>query len=422
MLWLAAWLSLEGTFVVGGGAKGPHAMVRDPGSDTVFAAFISNDTLFIYKAYLDLANDTVIWVKAHTYPYSNLEEVDIEVTPSYIYIAASQYLLNQYNAFLIVIDRSTWVIEGTFSVDDWSPTVNTKSVSLAVNYPCVALPTYRRVFMSYWNDSTNTVNVLIYQPSSGDTSVEVVTTVPSERKTSLAFVCDTSVTPTERRLLLAISSGTYTGVYTSTDGGLTWSYLTGFSGTNPYAFAVDKGPYAGIAYQYSGDVYVRFSDDGGASFSSYLVATDAYRPSATILRDTLWIAFLTGESPDTTYDTLHVGVRKGPIIGLTFGSIDTINTVKNVYTEWRPSIAGTFHPDEGRMVLVTWNRKIVYPRVAYNYDVVSLATAYPEIRGAAGGSSVQVYDVSGRRLPSIPWRKGVYFVVSDGKVLKVIRR
>lgn len=419
MLWVIAWLTPEGNIRISGGARGPQDAVRDPQSDTVFAAFIGGDSLFIYKAYLDIGNDTVLWEKWKSYYMPGLTEVDIEVDPNHIYVATTSYIYNQYNAALNVIDRSTGV-KRTFGVEN-SPYTNTKSISLTTNYPCIISPLFRRVFMSYWNDSTNTINIMRYNPTSDDTVIMTVTTVSSDRKTSLAFVCDTSTST--RKVLLAISSSTYTNVYESTDGGNTWSYTTGFSGYNSYAFAVSQGPYVGIAYEYSGSAYVRFSTDGGETFTPYLVMSNAYYPSGTILGDTLWIAFLTGNPPDTLYDTLYVGVRRGWIGAITFGNVDTLNSGIIVYTRWKPSIVGMANTD-GRIVMVVWNRRYLLSgtRIAYNYDALSLSVDYPERKVYEEVIQKEIYDVMGRKYPYLPHRKGIYFVVGGGRIIKIIKR
>jgi len=148
------WESSDGNLALSGIDDKYFDVVKDPRSDTLFAAVTYQDSIVLYKGVVDYGGRTITWSRWTSYSYGgDLRNPDMAVDGSYVYVAFSKaYSSTDHDIRLLKVNRSDatkYMYSFSYSVDfEDYPTVTT-------DYETFSSAVY--VYYAYWNADKDSV-------------------------------------------------------------------------------------------------------------------------------------------------------------------------------------------------------------------------------------------------------------------------
>ncbi len=460
------WETSDGMMTSSGLDEKYHDVVKDPHSDTLFAAVIKGtDSIIVYKGIIDWTTPTITWSRWVGWGYPTggpLLDPSIAVSANYVFVGFSKYYSStDIDPRILKINRST---SSTYLYYISSSLDYERSTVITTDYEEYVATTY--VYFAYWNDNKD--SVMFARIDNPDT-----TTFTSYNGIAYSFGSSTNVQRLSIDYFFSGGSKLYIA-YTSADTvlladgspfGSSWTerVSTFRRGYFPHIKGYRGGPYLAVVYSYPWsstdyDCDLQYSTDAGATFTQYSCSAstdDELWPTVAFAADSVWVAMLRGDKEttvDSLTDTLYVMVAKHSLSGSSWLSRDSINDPAYKYgtlITWHPVIVGPEDTVSTKQFLhVSWARRFGITSdfdIRYDYNFFSTPTSIAEkvkpvditkVYSAKGGIYIsgkgeyKVYTASGRivssgriygsKLLNLP--KGAYIVELNKKFRTVVVR
>ncbi len=438
-------------------------VVKDPRSDTLYAAVTYGDSVVLYRGTIDYVGRTITWSRWTSHAFTRaIHNPDIAVDGKYVYVAfAILFSATDHDPALLQFKRSDGSIYG---YGYWFPSPDFEDFpTVTTDYESYSAADY--VYYAYWDaDKDSVMFVRIDDPDSTDyTSYGGIAYAVGDHTTVNRMSMDYFNDGDSSHLLLAyMTNGDTVLLADGSPFGSSWTARAANFGVGyfPYIKALSGTPYVGVVYsrpwsETDYDCYIQYSTDGGASFTRYGCGTttlDELWPTMTFAADTVWVSYLRGDKDtpvDSITDTMSVMVAALPLSGGYALRSDSINDPSyryGVLTTWHPVITGPEDTAASKQFLhVAWSRRYLNIRdfdVYMDYHFFDVATNTEEAPSSATSRPVvlrngvevsgyyRIYDISGRLVGSgyaegskfIPLRKGSYFVKTRNGLRSIIIR
>ncbi len=455
------WESSDGYLAASSLDEKYFDVVKDPRSDTLFAAVVRPDSVVLYKGVVDYVGRTVSWSRWTTYVYSgDLRNPDLAVDGNYVYVAFSKaYSATDHDPRLLKVKRSDttkylYYISLAGDFEDF-PTVTTDYEQYTSVY----------VYYAYWN--ANKDSVMFARVSNPDTTTFTsyggIAYAVGDTSTVNRLSIDYFYSNGSKLFLAYMTNGDTVLLADGSPFGSSWTERSASFGKGLFPHIKGKvgGPYLAVVYTYpysstDYDCKLQYSTDTGSTFSSYncgFSLDDELWPTVAFAADTVWVTMLRGdkETPvDSVTDTMYVMISAHPITGGTWIYRDSINDPNYKYgvlTTWHPVITGPEDTLASKQFLhVAWARRFGNTSdfdVRMDYHFFDVSTATEEAPSTPTGSDVvvvkgglklkgsyHIYDLSGRLVDHgyaedgrfVRLKEGSYFVRTSSGVRTVIVR
>ena len=443
------WESTDGDLALTGIDDKYFDVVKDPRSDTLFAAVTYRDSISLYKGTVDYVGRTITWNHWTSYSYSGyLSNPDLAVDGKYVYVAFSKtYSGSDHDPRLLKVKRSDaskylYYISSSTDFEDF-PTVTT-------DYETYSSAVY--VYYAYWNANKDSVMfVRIDNPDTTTfTSYGGIAYATGDTSTVNRMSIDHFYSNGSRLFLAYMTNGDTVLLADGSSFGNSWTARAAVFGKGYFPNIKGRrgGPYVAVVYSYPWtstdyDCRIQYSTDTGSTFSQYscsALTLDELWPTVAFAADTVWVAMLRGDketSVDSITDTMSVIVAALPLSGGSWIYRDSINDPNyryGVLTTWHPVITGPEDTTASKQFLhVAWARRWANTSdfdVRMDYQFFGTATNTEEAPTVSendvvvmkGGvkvkGSYRIYDISGRLVGKgkaesftfVPLRRGFYFV------------
>ncbi|NPB04465.1 MAG: T9SS type A sorting domain-containing protein [Thermotogae bacterium] len=454
------WRSLDGSLALGGYDEKYFDVVKDPRSDTLFAAVVITDSVVLYKGIVNFGSSSISWSRwVSYYYYGTLHNPSIALDSTHVWVAFSKiYSSSDHDVRILRVNRSdgsTYLYGVSYAIDyEDYPTITTDYEYYSSSW----------IYMAYWNaDKDSVMFVRIEYPDS--------TVVSSYGGIAYAVGGDTTVNRLSidyfnsggSKLLLAyMTNGDTVLLADGSPFGSSWTERSATFGKGyfPYVRGYRGGPYFAVVYTYpfsssDYDCRLQYSTDAGASFTSYSCSAsldDEIWPTVAFAADTVWVTMLRGdkETPvDSVTDTMYVMVAAHSISGGSWIYRDSINDPSfkyGVLTTWHPVITGPEDTTTGRQFLhVAWSRRFANTGdfdVRTDYHFFGSSTGVVELPQPVNGKlevsngslyvkgNYKVYNTAGRlvakgsssTLTRVDLKPGTYFVKTSSGMRTIVVR
>ncbi len=436
-------------------------VVKDPRSDTLFAAVVVQDSVLLYKGVVDFSGRTVTWSRWVSYYYSGyFLNPSIAVDGAHVWVAFSKaYSASDHDPRLLRVNRSDnstylFYLSASTNYEDY-PTVTTDYEEFNAYW----------IYLAYWNANKDSVMfVRVEYPDSnvvnsiGGIAYAVGDNSTVNRMSIEYFGNDYS----DRLFLVYTTNGDTILLADGSPLGDVWTERAATFGKGffPHAKGYRGGPYFAVVYTYpysssDYDCRIQYSTDTGATFHQNTCSAttdDELWPTVAFAADTVWVAMLRGDKDtpvDSTTDTMYVMVAALPLSGGYWIHRDSINDPNYKYgvlTTWHPVITGPEDTTSGRQFLhVAWSRRYANTgdfdvRTDYHFFGITTATeeapvvSSDDVSVVKGGLKVRgaysIYDLSGRLVGQgnaesgqiVRLKSGSYFVKTPSGIRAVVVR
>ncbi len=455
------WESLDGILARTSGLDEKYFdVVKDPRSDTLYAAITLRDSIVLYRGVVNYSSRSISWSRWTSYSYSgDLRNPDMAIDGNYVYVAFSKvFSSTDHDPRLLKVRRSDatkymYYLSLAGDFEDF-PTVTT-------DYETYSSAVW--VYYAYWNANKDSVMfVRIDNPdtttytSYGGIAYAIGDTGTANRMSIDHFYSSGA------KLFLAYMTNGDTVLLATSSFGSSWTARSASFGKGlfPHVKGRRGGPYVGVVYTYpysstDYDCYIQYSTDGGSSFNWHSCGTtldDELWPTMAFAADTVWVSYLYGDKDtpvDSITDTMRVIVAALPLSGGYYIYKDSINDPSfkyGVLTTWHPVITSSEDTLISEQFLhVAWSRRWNNTNdfdVRYDYHFFTPATGIEEAPSVAennvvvvkGGLKVKgtyrIYDPAGRLVGSgqssdyefVPLRRGSYFVKTQSGLRSIVIR
>ena len=454
------WESTDGSIALSGLDEKYFDVVKDPRSDTLFAAVTLRDSIVLYKGTVDYGGRTITWSRWTSYSYSgDLRNPDLAVDGNYVYVAFSKaYSATDHDPRLLKVKRSDaskylYAFSYSTNFEDF-PTVTTDYEEYTAVY----------VYYAYWDaDKDSVMFIRIDNPDTTTyTSYGGIAYAAGDTSTLNRMSIDYFYSGSSKLFLAYMTNGDTVLLADGSPFGGSWTERAANFGVGYFPNIKGRrgGPYVGVVYSYPWsstdyDCRIQYSTDAGSTFSQYscsATTSDELWPTVAFAADTVWVAMLRGdkETPvDSITDTMRVVVAALPLSGGGWIYRDSINDPNyryGVLTTWHPVITGAEDTVLTKQFLhVAWSRRFANTGdfdVRMDYHFFGVATNTEESPSVSGNDvvvmkggvkvrgSYRIYDLSGRLVGKgnsentvfVPLSRGSYFVKTEKGIRSIIVR